>query len=75
MPLGCYAGRIKKMSTNIFRKKWVQKNLREIVNKIRAADSDNLPHFFLTGGRQEDPIPRNFPFRPKKSCSVEPLDG
>jgi hypothetical protein len=75
MPLGRYAGRIKKMGTNISRKKWMRKNLREVINKIRTPDSDNLPHFRLTGGCQEDMIPENFPFRPKKSCSVEPLDG
>jgi len=51
MPLGCYASRIKKMGANIFWKKWMQKNLREIINKISAADSDNLPHFRLTSGR------------------------
>lgn len=63
------------MGANISRKKWMRKNLREVINKIRATDSDNLPHFRLPGGRQEEPIPRNFSFRPKESCSIEPLDG
>ena len=75
MPLGRYAGRIKKMGSNIPREKRMGKNFREVVNKIRTADSDNLPHFRLAGGGEEEPIPRNFPFRPKKSCGVEPLNG
>ncbi len=63
------------MGSNIPRKKRMRKNFREVINKIRTTYSDNLPHFRLTGGCQEEPIPQNFPFRPKKACSIEPLDG
>ena len=63
------------MGMNISRKKLMGKNLRQIVNKIRAAYSDNLPHFRLPGRRQEESIPQNLTFRPKKSYSIEPLDG
>ena len=63
------------MGMNISRKKLMGKNLRQIVNKIRAADSDNLSHFRLQGRRQEESIPQNLTFRPKKPSSIEPLDS
>ena len=75
MPLWRYPSRVKKMGPNIPRKKRMGKYLRKVINKIRAADSYNLPHFRLPGRCQKEPIPGNFPLRPKKPRVIQPLYG